>query len=565
MFDRFRLGALLFICLVVPFIGCGSSTEADSILVTPATVNFGGVGLTAQLTATATIGHGTHPSTTQDVTNLVTWTTGSANVATVSASGLVTSTGPGSIQVTASMNGFTGLISSSSTVTVTVSGGGGGGTNTDVTSLTVIPGSQSVASPGQTGQFIAIGTTASGATENLTSQVVWGSSSTPIATVCTAGSPAPCIASTDGLATGVAKGTTTITALYTNVVDHTVVTGTATFTVVGGVSEQITALSIIPGTQALSATGQTGQFMALGTSGTTGLIMIVTNSPQLTWTSSIPTVATISTYPASPAGLATGVSVGSSTITAQWTNTDNSVVTATATVGVSAVAAAEPLLSIDIVPAGITVSNKGMTGQFLAFGTYSTTPTIRDLTNQVTWISTEIDVASIDSGGVAGEIGGLATAMGYTGNSVIYAEATNKDGTVVLSNPETFTCSDLADVCDQTVATPQFATVTVFVEGENTSPTGEFVTAPSDTGTPNLIHCGPDWTGSGGQVCTGIYETGSTIVLTENLPPGSTYFGGWSYGDGIAGGVGCQELNLATSTTCTLKLIGDTSMGVIFY
>jgi hypothetical protein len=199
-----------------------------------------------------------------------------------------------------------------------------------------------------------------------------------------------------------------------------------------------------------------------------------------------------------------------------------------------------------------------MTGQFLAFGTFSVTPTVRDLTNLVTWISTSPEVASIDSGGVPGEIGGLATAMGYTGDSILYAEATNADGTVVLSNPETFSCI----TCIQTPAHPQFATITVFNAGENT--TTWLVTAPSDTGVANLIHCGPGWT-TGASVCTGTYETGSTVVLTES--PTGAGFGGWSSGDGVAG-VGCQPAEgttLLNSPTCTLTLVGDTSVGAIFY
>src|SRR6185437_9501030 len=194
----------------------------------------------------------------------------------------------------------------------------------------------------------------------------------------------------------------------------------------------------------------------------------------------------------------------------------------------------EPLLSINVVPGGTTVSNQGMTGQYLAFGTYSTVPTVRDITNQVTWISLLPEVASINSygsagasgsGGASGELAGLATAEGYTGTTDIYAEATNPDGTVVLSNSQEFTCKDSGTgVCNPSVATPQFATISVFIEGENTSATGEYVTAPSDTGTANLIHCGPDWTGTGGQVCKGTYEVGSTVTLTENLPAGSSYF-----------------------------------------
>lgn len=83
--------------------------------------------------------------------------------------------------------------------------------------------------------------------------------------------------------------------------------------------------------------------------------------------------------------------------------------------------------------------------------------------------------------------------MGYTGDSVIYTidNTTNLDGTVVLSNPQTFTFKDAAlHVCVPTGPTPQFATITVFIAGEQTAPSCEYVTAPSDTSIPDLIHCG---------------------------------------------------------------------------
>jgi hypothetical protein len=215
--------------------------------------------------------------------------------------------------------------------------------------------------------------------------------------------------------------------------------------------------------------------------------------------------------------------------------------------------------AITIVPGGITVSNKGMTGQFLAFGTFTTAPLVRDVTNSVMWISTSPEVASINSGGVTGEIAGLATAMGYSGNSVLYAEATNPDGSVVLSNSESFICNDPAlNYCNPAVAVPEtFATITVFNAGENT--TTWLVTAPSDTGTPDLINCGPG-SGIGGSVCTGTYENGSVVTLTES-PTGSG-FGGWSAGSGCVVPTGFTLLN---SPTCTVTLVGKTSVGAIFY
>jgi len=69
------------------------------------------------------------------------------------------------------MSGFPGL--ASSTAELTVTGSAGGGTGGSIVSISVIPGSQSVSSPNQTSQFIAIGTTSSGATVDLTGQVAW--------------------------------------------------------------------------------------------------------------------------------------------------------------------------------------------------------------------------------------------------------------------------------------------------------------------------------------------------------------------------------------------------------
>ncbi len=549
--DRSGLRAIVWsaiaLGLVGLFVGC-SASQVDTLQISPATQSLA-VGQTAQFTATGAIGHGQHPSSSTNVTGTVTWASSAPAVASISASGVATAVSPGTTTITASMAGFGGTISSTATVTVTGTTGSAG---TDIVSVSVIPGTQSVASPNETSQFIAIGTNSAGATVNVTNQVAWNSSSAAVAT----------IGASTGLASGVSQGTATISAIYTNS-DKTVATGTATFMVIGGTTEQVTAMTIYPGTQSATQ-AQENQFFVLGTVGSTGLQEDV--SSKVTWSSSNLAVATVGTSGSGTPGLATAVGAGSTTITATYTNADASKVVATATYSVTVGAAQEPLLSINIVPGDVVVSNKGMTAQYLAFGTYSTTPTVRDITNSVTWVSTFPEVVSVESGGTSGAIGGLATAQGYTGGGVIYAmdTKTNTDGTVVLSNPQTFTCKEpISQVCIQTVAHPQLATLTVYIAGEGTTP--GFVTAPSDTGTPNLIHCGPGWSGAGGQVCTGTYETGSTVVLTAS--PTGTTFGGWSSGDGFPG-VGCAPdpgTTLATSPDCTVVLNGNTSVGAIFY
>jgi len=531
MFARRSIPGFLLVCVTSVLIGCGNPEGLDSVAVSPSSEALT-VGQTVQFTATGTYGNASHAST-QTITGAVTWTSSSPAVATITAAGLATAVGAGNTTITASAAGFSGPVASSATLTITGSSGGVAGGS--IVSIAVIPGTQSVASPGQTSQFLAIGTTSSGATVNLTSQVAWGSSSTAIATV----------GATTGLATAVGQGSATLTALYNNSSGGTVVAGTATFTVSGGTAEKYTAVTITPATQALSASGQTTQLVALGTSGSTGLESNVTSSSQITWISTSPSIATVSAT-----GVATGVSAGSDTVLAELTNADGTVVTATATLTVSITPAPEPLLSLTIIPNSITVGNLQDTGQFLAVGTYATAPYVRDLTNSsnLTWISDEPSVFPVDtnSGGSAGATAGVVTAFG-TGTGVIIAEATNPSDGTIQTATATFNCPLTLPNPNGDPPTPGscypgsqafalLATLTIYNEGLNT--TNWEVTAPSATGTANVLHCGPGWAlngGTGGSVCVATYPLTSnttTGVITGPLivvKAQGGNFGGWSY------------------------------------
>jgi uncharacterized protein YjdB len=526
MFDRSCVGALLLGGLALSIAGCGSSTDIDTIQVSPVTQNLA-AGTTAQFTATAIIHHGQHPSTSENVTGTATWTSSSTSVATVDAAGVATAVSAGIATITASVPGFGGTVSGSATLTVTGSTGGGTG-QVEVVSLAIIPGTQSVASPKQTSQFLAIGTTNTGETVDLTTHVAWYSSSIQIAT----------IDSFTGMATAVGQGTATITALYTNSGTLDVVSGSATFTVVGGTAEPISALTISPATQSLSATGQTGQFFALGTTGSSGLQQDVTNSSQIKWISSIPTVATVTSGLPTGNGLAKGVSAGNTNVTAEWTNPDGSSVTASAVVTVTDSAAPEPLLSLTIVPNDITVGNLQDTGNFLAIGTFSTPPNVRDLTNSVTWLSSSpnaFPVSTNSSPPNSGAPGGVVTAYG-TGTAVIIAEATDPTTGSIQTATATFNCplilptpTNPGSCYPGSQAPGLLVTMTVYNEGLNA--TNWLVTAPSATNTPDVIHCGPGWAAdkkTGGSVCTATYPLGTTVVLTAPTQKGVA-FGGWSY------------------------------------
>jgi uncharacterized protein YjdB len=550
MLGRFSARALFFVALALPFAGC-SNPLVDEIAISPTTASIS-VNQTVAFTAVGLTGHGDHPGTVSNITDQVTWSSSTPAVATINASGVATGVAAGTTTITATINGYTGLLGATATLTVT-GGGTGVGTLSGITALTIIPGSQAVQAPGATAQFIAIGTSTTGATIDLTNQVAWTSSSIQIAT----------IGGNTGLATAVGQGTDNITALYTNPNGGSTITGSASFTVSAGTTEQFTAVTIIPNSESLSASGQTGQFIALGTLGSNGLEEDVTDSSQITWTSSSPSVATV------VAGLATGVSVGNTTITAELKNPDGSIVSNSAQVATTNTAAPEPLLSLTIIPGAITVGNLQDTGQFLAIGTFSVAPTVRDLTNSVTWLSSAPNVFPVNTNGTGapnpGADAGVATAYG-TGSATIIAEEldpTLTNGSIQTATAQ-FNCplilptATTAGSCYPGSQAPGLlATLTVYNEGLNT--TDWLVTAPSATGTPDVIHCGPGSTGAnfGGSVCVASYPVGSAVILTA--PAGAGNFGGWSYN--------CTPLVAITAAgpnSCEVFLTTNDTVGAVF-
>jgi hypothetical protein len=508
----------------------GSSEPLVAIAISPAAPAPLAGGATLNLTATGTSGAlATVPNPT------VVWASSNPGVATVNAgTGVVTAIGPGVTAITATATNLdgtkpTGVLVVTVTSTAPFSG--------SIASITVIPNSQTVQSPNQTAQFLAIGTTTTGGTVDLTNLVAWKSSSAQIGTIGAA----------TGLATSTGQGTATMTALYTPGGGGNVVTGNAYFTVAGGTNETYTAVTLIPNSLTVSE-GQTSQFVALGTLGSTGLKVDVTNSPQIAWSSNIPGVGSPEVggiASVSSSGLVQGLGAGTATITVELSNPDGTVVTTSAPVTVSTTTLPEPLLSLTIIPASLSVGDLQDTGQFLAIGTFSTVPYVRDLTNSpgTTWISSFPSAfpVSTNSGGTPSASAGIVTAYG-TGSTTIIAEATSTDGTIQTATA-TFSCPlqlpnpngnpPTPGSCDVGEVGPLTATLTVYGEGLNT--TNWVLTAPSATNTPNVIHCGPGWTangGTGGSVCTAIYPLGTTVTITAAQAPSSTNtstFGGWTY------------------------------------
>jgi hypothetical protein len=149
-------------------------------------------GTKQQFTATGTFSD----STTQNLTASVTWSSSNTGVATISnaagANGLASSVAAGSTTIKA----VSGSISGSTTLTVNPA---------TLMSIAVTPSNQTIAK-GANQQFTATGTFSDSSTQNLTAAVTWSSSNTAAATISNA-------AGSNGLATSIAEGSTTIKAM----------------------------------------------------------------------------------------------------------------------------------------------------------------------------------------------------------------------------------------------------------------------------------------------------------------------------------------------------------------
>lgn len=341
------------------------------------------------------------------------------------------------------------------------------------------------------------------------------------------------------------------------------------------------SVQVTPGAQSL-AVGQTVQLTATGTYGNAKHPSTQNITSLVTWSSTTPAVATVD-----PSGVATAVSAGTTTITATASafngpTTSSAVLTVTGSSG-SGGSSGGNILSLTIIPSGIVFGNLTQSGQFLAIGTFSTAPTVRDLTNSVKWLTSAPNVFPITNysptmPGTGTQNGGVVSAYGASVGSVgatITAEAVDSSGSIatatasvgcplVLPNPTGN--PPTPGSCDQAV--PQLlSTLTVYNEGLNPNTPEQggnwLVTAPSATGTPAVINCGPG-AGAGKSVCTATYPlltngVPTTVTLTAPTRNGVA-FGGWSSN--------CMNTGTISPTgpnTCTINLLdSDATVGAIF-
>jgi 6-phosphogluconolactonase (cycloisomerase 2 family) len=259
----------------------------SSIAVTPANPAHLKVGSTQQFTATGTFSDGS----VSDISSSVTWNSGTAATATISATGLATGVAAGTTSITASQGTVT-----SPGVTLTVIA---------LQSIAVTPNPASVAVSG-TLQLTATGTYSDASNADISSTVTWSCTPSAIATISATG------LATAGAANGTCQITATLGAIVSPAVTLTVGTGGAPVPVA------VKIVQVNPTIRVGGAEDFTAQFLMSNGS-------LITPTAAVTWSSGTPATASIMAN----SGIALGLASGSSTITAASTGLTSGTTTLT--------------------------------------------------------------------------------------------------------------------------------------------------------------------------------------------------------------------------------------------
>ena len=378
--------------------------------------------------------------------------------------------------------------------------------------ISILPAAGSVimTGVGQTVQFSAYGTSQMGSgqpsTSNITTSVTWSVTNPSVASI-----------NSSGVATALSAGYTQVIANSGGVVATSDLTVALSGSGSGGGSSP--TLSVTPTTGTDTFTGETTQFIATGNLTGSGSPQNLTN--QVSWISSNVQVATINA-----SGLATAVGGGTTTIIAQ-----SGGITATATLTVATnVAASTPTLTL-IPSSGATATFTGETTQFIALGNLSGGVATQNLTNSVTWSSSDTAVATIDQAGLATAVAANQLSQVST---TITAIGTTSTGSLITAT------ATLAVLPAGGIVT--LPTLAVYEAGAGTG---------TVTSSPAPILCGSSAVGA---TCTGNFQLNSTVTLTAK-PTGTSTFGGWS---------GNCVVVVGNPLACNIRMTNNETVGAIF-
>jgi hypothetical protein len=226
----------------------------------------------------------------------------------------------------------------------------------------------------------------------------------------------------------------------------------------------------------------------------------------------------------------------------KWCSIVALIATASLLLGISSCGDPQELVSITVQPTNETIGastiplsvDAGYKVQLTASGNYLHPPVSKNITDQVTWLSSDLQMFTIDSSGVL-----VATGRSCGSTLISASMQTNADASGVSSS-------------GATVTGYMTAAVTCFTgngSGPNTDAlTVAFLGAGSGTvaSSPAGLSC------TSPTPCVGAFNPGSTVSLTASPTNGST-FGSW---------VGCDSTS--TTNPCSVTLTGNQTVTVTF-
>ncbi|HTF99819.1 MAG TPA: Ig-like domain-containing protein, partial [Nitrospirota bacterium] len=449
---------------VTPVSGVSGQAELAAIAISPDNAVIA-VGTTQNFTATGLYSD----NSTRDITNAVTWDSSDTSQAALLSPGHIQGRHTGKFTITAR----SGKISGSTTLTITAA---------TLASIQITPTNPTIAK-GTSQQFTATGIFSDNSTQDLTTTVTWSSSKTGIASISNT-------SDTNGLAAGLATGSTVITAQYGGFTASTNLTITAA---------ALVSLAVTPANPSI-ALGTTKQFTATGTFSDNSTQNITSS---VTWNSTSTGVASVSNTTRSK-GLATSVATGSTTIRA----TSGSITGSTNLTVTSAT-----LISIAVTPTNSSAS-VGTTLQFTATGTYSNGAT-QNITATAAWTSSNTGIATISN---ADGSKGLATAAG-AGTTTITASVGSISGSTSLTATSAALVSVSLTPSSRSIAagaTQQFTATGTYANGSTQNLTASITWTSSNPSVATVSNAG----GSKG-LATAVGEGTATITAASGSISGS--------------------------------------------